>query len=105
MHRIASEQGGKAAVARYRALQASAPGEYDFAERGLNVLGYALPQEGKADAAVTVFRLMVESFPESANAYDSFGEALAAAGRRDEAVRAYERSLELDPKNRTPSRC
>jgi tetratricopeptide (TPR) repeat protein len=96
---LAFEKGGEAAMARYRELKASQPDAYVFDERGLNALGYALLQEGKAADAVTVFRAMTASYPESANAWDSLGEGLAAAGRREEAVKAYAKSLELNPGN------
>ena len=47
--------------------------------------------------AVAIFELNAEAFPGSWNVWDSLGEALASAGRRDEAIRCYERALELDP--------
>jgi CubicO group peptidase (beta-lactamase class C family) len=96
---LAAEKGGAAAVARYRELQATAPSVYEFDERGLNGLGYALLRDGKAADAVEIFRFMAESFPQSANAFDSLGEGLAAAGRRDEAIKAYATSLQLNPAN------
>ncbi len=97
VHRLASESGGDAAVARFKELRAAKAGEYEFSERDLNVLGYALLAERKPEAAVAIFRLMVESYADSANAWDSLGEGLAAAGQRDEAIKAYARSLELNP--------
>jgi Flp pilus assembly protein TadD len=39
----------------------------------------------------------VEAFPKSANVYDSLGEALEIAGRPDEARKAYEQALKVDP--------
>jgi len=36
-------------------------------------------------------------YPRSANTYDSLGEALLAAGRRDEAIAAYRRAVAIDP--------
>jgi len=38
-------------------------------------------------------------YPGSSNTYDSLGEAYADRGRKDEAIRCYRRSLELNPKN------
>ena len=51
------------------------------------------------DAAVAVLALNVERFPDSFNTPDSLGEALLAAGRKDEAAASYERSLALNPGN------
>jgi CubicO group peptidase (beta-lactamase class C family) len=96
---LAAEKGGAAAVARYRELRATAPSGYEFDERGLNVLGYALLRDGRPADAVEVLRFMTESYPDSANAFDSLGEALAAVGRREDAIKAYARSLELNPAN------
>jgi tetratricopeptide (TPR) repeat protein len=96
----ALERGGpEAAVARYRELKTSQPDAYDFGEAQLNVLGYQLLATKKVDAAVAILRLNADAFPESSNVYDSLGEALMAAGKRDEAIRSYARSLELDPNN------
>jgi tetratricopeptide (TPR) repeat protein len=44
--------------------------------------------------------LAARRFPSSWNAHDSLGEAHAAAGRIDDAVRSYEESLRLNPDNR-----
>jgi cytochrome c-type biogenesis protein CcmH/NrfG len=54
-------------------------------------------------AAIEVFRLNAEEYPRSANVYDSLGEAYTAAGNIAEAIRNYERSLQLDPANRNAS--
>ena len=67
-------------VARYHDLKKTAADAYDFAEERLNVLGYQLLADSKVDAAVAILRLNAEAYPESANAHDSLGEALMAAG-------------------------
>ena len=51
----------------------------------------------KTDEAIEMFRLNTDLYPRSANAFDSLGEALANAGRRDEAIKAYEKALPIDP--------
>ncbi len=50
--------------------------------------------------AIRVFEANVADYPESWNVYDSLGEALAEAGRTEEAIHNYRRSLELNPDNR-----
>jgi len=47
-----------------------------------------------------MFQLNAQTYPESANCYDSLGESLAAVGRIDEAITNYEKSLELDSGNK-----
>jgi CubicO group peptidase (beta-lactamase class C family) len=55
---------------------------------------YRIGLEPRYESALEVFRLNVELFPESWNVYDSYGEALLALGRREEAIAMYRRSLE-----------
>ncbi|MBN1825503.1 MAG: class A beta-lactamase-related serine hydrolase [Candidatus Eisenbacteria bacterium] len=90
-------EGIDAAVARYRELRVSEPERYDFGENELNGLGYALFGDGRTDEAIALFALNAEMFPESANAYDSLAEALAARGEIERAVEMYGRALAVDP--------
>ncbi|TMP63115.1 serine hydrolase, partial [Pseudoalteromonas sp. S1649] len=49
-------------------------------ERSLNSFGYELMPMDALDAAITVFELNNQSYPDAANTYDSLGEAYLAAG-------------------------
>jgi hypothetical protein len=61
----------------------------------VNQAGYLLLlQEKDAAGAVEVFRLNVRLYPESANVHDSLGEALEAAGKREEAAAEYTKAVE-----------
>jgi thiol-disulfide isomerase/thioredoxin len=68
-------------------------------ESELNACGYALMASGNVKEAVTVFRINANLFPQSANCYDSLGEAYVKAGLKDKAIQAYETASQLDPKN------
>lgn len=68
-------------------------------ENLLNRVGYRLLALGQASAAVAIFRRNVEAYPQSANVYDSLGEAYAVAGDTASAIANYRRSLALDPGN------
>ena len=68
-------------------------------EATVNRLGYDLLRDDRFEAAIAVFRRNVERFPESANTYDSLGEAYLEAGRLEAALENYQRSVELDPGN------
>ena len=68
-------------------------------ESELNDYGYALLGEKRLAAAIAVFGLVTERYPESANAWDSLGEAHALAGHRARAAYCYARSLRLNPAN------
>ncbi|MDQ6799941.1 MAG: serine hydrolase [Acidobacteriota bacterium] len=94
-----SSGNGKQAVARYRELKAKAPAQYDFREPELNRLGYLLLQQGRVTDAIDIFALNVDEYPATWNVYDSLGEAYAAHGDRDLAIKNYKKSIELNPKN------
>lgn len=66
-------------------------------EGPVNVLGYELSQAGRHDDAIAVFRLNTELHADSANAWDSLSDGYLAAGRREEALTAVRRLLELLP--------
>lgn len=96
-----AEGGVDAALGRYRELKERYEdrGAYDFGETSLNRFGYHLLEKGDTDGAVAIFRLAVEEFPGSANAYDSLAEGYLTGGQRELAEIFYRRSLELDPGN------
>jgi CubicO group peptidase (beta-lactamase class C family) len=60
-----------------------------------NRYGYQLLQRGKIDAAITIFHAIVAVFPDSSNAYDSYGEALLKKGDKAAAIAAYEKAIAL----------
>jgi hypothetical protein len=69
-------------------------------ESVVNDLGYfLLRQIEDPDGAIVLFELNVANYPESANVYDSLGEAYAAADNMQRAIESYEKSLSLDPDN------
>ena len=70
-----------------------------FGEVKMNILGYQHLQAGKTKEAIELFKMNVAAYPESANTYDSLGEAYMIDGDKELAIENYKRSLELDPKN------
>jgi len=93
------ERGVEEAIKQYRELKATRADRYDFSEGQLNALGYQLLGAGRVKDAIEIFKLNVEAYPKAPNPYDSLGEAYAAAGERDLAIRNYRKSLELNPQN------
>jgi len=87
------------AISQYHELKASQPEAYDFQEQQLNSLGYQLLKMEKIKEAIEVFKLNVEVYPQSYNVYDSLAEAYMINGDKELAIKNYERSLELNPKN------
>jgi alpha-glucosidase len=97
--KTATEKDVAAAVKQYRELKTNEPKEYDFSEPELNTVGYQLLRMNKIAEAIEIFKLNVESYPQAPNAYDSLGEAYLTLGDTAQAIKNYERSVELDPKN------
>lgn len=64
-------------------------------EQTANVIGYRLLQAGHVKEAVEVFRANAETWPESANVYDSLGEAQERAGELDQALTSYRRAAAI----------
>jgi tetratricopeptide (TPR) repeat protein len=93
------KKGMAAAIDQCRSLWKSAKEEYDFSETGLNRFGYQLLDRKDKSPAIALFKFIVELYPDSANAYDSLGEAYMADGDKKLAIENYEKSLQLNPAN------
>ena len=68
-------------------------------EQDVNALGYSFLGNEEVDKALEVFKLNITLFPNSANVYDSYGEALMISNKTTEALEMYEKSIELNPNN------
>jgi Flp pilus assembly protein TadD len=66
-------------------------------DRDFGALGYDLMDKNKIFSAIQVFRYNVELYPESAEAYNSLGEAYMKTGNKEFAIENYEKSLKLNP--------
>jgi outer membrane protein assembly factor BamD (BamD/ComL family) len=95
-----ASNGIDAAAKQYRDLKAAAPSTYNFDEDELNNLGYQLLRDKKFNDAIGIFQLNVEAYPQSSNVYDSLGEAYMDDGNKPQAIANYQKSLQLNPKNR-----
>jgi glyoxylase-like metal-dependent hydrolase (beta-lactamase superfamily II) len=98
------EKGAKAAVKEFTAARGAGSDKYYFLEGEFNRLGYRYLGEEQYEEAIAVFAMNVDMYPESWNVYDSLAEAYMKSGRRDLAVRNYEKSLELNPENENGQR-
>ncbi|WP_235298730.1 S41 family peptidase [Portibacter marinus] len=84
----------------YYQLKAKASNpNYVKSENELNRYGYSLLWEDKPKEALEIFKLLVLEFPKGANGFDSLGEAYLALGHTSNAIRYYNKSLELNPYN------
>lgn len=72
---------------------------YNISEEELNILGYELLNSKKQNEAIQIFTLNTKLYPNGYNTFDSLGECLLILGRKDEGIKAYKKSFELNPKN------
>jgi tetratricopeptide (TPR) repeat protein len=95
-----ASSGIEEAVKQYHDLKAAAPATYNFDEGELDDLGYQLMRAKQFKEAIRIFQLNVEVYPQASNTYDSLGEAYMNDGKKPEAIANYQKSLQLNPKNR-----
>jgi tetratricopeptide (TPR) repeat protein len=95
-----ASSGIDAAAKQYQGLKAAAPATYNFDENELNNLGYQFIRANKFKEAIRIFQLNVEAYPQSSNVYDSLGEGYMDDGDKSLAIANYQKSLQLNPKNR-----
>ncbi len=84
----------------YRAMGDYALPAAEIVESMINAMGYELLENGEIDAAIKVFDLNANTFPLSANTWDSLAEGVMAKGAYESAVHYYGVSLKLDPESR-----
>lgn len=95
--------GVEAALAAWRAAVAEGEPHWNLAEYELQYVGRQCTLTDRHDAAAALFRANRDRFPDSPLAWYELGRALAAAGQRDDARRALQHSLALEPAFINPS--
>jgi tetratricopeptide (TPR) repeat protein len=94
---IIRERGVEEAVEVFETFRAEDPDLVLFQENVCNFAGYGLLQRGQAREAVAVFKMNAETYPASANTWDSLAEACLAAGDTEHATECYRKVLEALP--------
>lgn len=90
----------KAGIGYYHELKINHSEGYTFSNpSSLNRIGYNLLQVDKITEAISVFELLVNEFPDSANSYDSLGEGYFMNEQYDLSLKNYRKSLALNPEN------
>jgi pimeloyl-ACP methyl ester carboxylesterase len=97
--KILNSQGVAEAVEMFKKKRKEDNKWIPFTETRMNILGYQRLQSGKTKEAIELFKLNVLAYPESANNYDSLGEAYMINGDKELAIQNYKKSLELNPNN------
>jgi len=72
-------------------------------EVSVNRLGYQALAQKNLPAALAFFRYNAYVYPDSANVYDSLGDALEASGSLEEALASFTKATELGQKNGDPN--
>jgi tetratricopeptide (TPR) repeat protein len=95
-------EGGAPAAERFLARVRKEWGDEALEERAVNNLGYTLLGRDEAnaqEAALVLFRLNVELYPDSWNVYDSLAEGYHRTGNGERAIHFYRESLKRNPDN------
>jgi tetratricopeptide (TPR) repeat protein len=95
-----AEGGVPAAERKLKELRKQRANGPVFDENDFNLLGYRLAGENRLELALYVFRTVARLYPDSWNAWDSLGETEAKAGRKEQAIECYRKSLALNPGNK-----
>jgi len=97
----AAKSGTPAAVQQYRELRTKYYGgqSYDFSETALVAMAGPLVNANKPDDAITWLQLNAEFYPKSSATYAGLGAAYAGKSDTANAIKSYEKAIELDPDN------
>lgn len=106
LNETASKSGGPAAIQQYRDLRAKYYGgqSYDFSEPALVAVSTPLINGNRADDAIALLQLNAEFYPRSSPTYFALGQAFAKKNDNANAIKSYEKALELDPNNQNAKR-
>jgi tetratricopeptide (TPR) repeat protein len=94
--------GAPAAAALYRQLRTTemVRGRYDFGEASLNEVGRNLAVAGNVDAAIVLYELNAEFYPNSAQVLQALGDLYRRKSNNAKALEYYDRLLVIQPNNR-----
>ena len=95
LFKTAQEQDGAAAAAQLRAAKAS---EYTLEPGQVGIAVNRLMQRRKVADALEILKVAAELWPNEPGFHARAGEAYATLGKRDDAVREYEKALSLYPR-------
>jgi hypothetical protein len=101
-----TKSGGPAALQQYRELRTKYYGgqSYDFSEGALVAMATPLINGNKPDDAIALLQMNAEFYPKSSATYAALGQAYAKKNDTPNAIKSFEKALELDPNNQNAKR-
>ena len=99
LRKVLQAKGVDSCIKRYKKMKAVYPDGY-ITEGTLNKLGYELMRKKDFTGAIKLFLLNTKMYPNSFNVFDSLGDAYMNAGNKNEAIKNFSRSLEMNPSNK-----
>ena len=72
---------------------------YIHSEDNLNNLGYEYLNKNENEKALEILKLNVLLYPNSGNVFDSYAEILLKMNKKEDAIKMYKKSIELNPEN------
>ena len=101
-----AKSGTAGAIQQYRDLRAKYYGgqSYDFSEAALVATATPLVNANKPDDAIAWLQLNAEFYPKSSATYAALGQAYAKKNDTANAIKSFEKAVELDPANQNAKR-
>ena len=87
------------AIEEYRSMKTNRSPGLIFDETQLNYVANDLRQAKKMAAAIKIYELNTQEYPNSSTAFESLAEAYKRSGKNKEAIENYEKAVQLDAKN------
>jgi CubicO group peptidase (beta-lactamase class C family) len=87
------------AIEEYKAMKTSRSPGLIFDPAQLNYVANDLRIAKKMSAAIKILELNAQEYPDNSFVFETLGEYYKRSGKKKEAIAAYEKAAQLDPKN------
>lgn len=87
------------AIEEYKTMKASRSPGLVFDAAQLNYVANDLRIAKKMSAAIKILELNAQEYPENSMVFETLGEYYKRSGKKKEAITAFEKAAQLDPKN------
>lgn len=99
MRKTILKQGVDAALRHYKKLKKDHPEEYNLGENELDRLADLLLADNRTADGIEFLKLNTQTYPQSAGAFASLGNAYNIADNKRAAIDSYTKAIELNPNN------